>query len=126
MGWESCINSLTARFNFGVIPFLKQNVTDFAGCADQWLKSLRIVFATALEIDGQLLLWPRGVHVDWPKYGQPYDPVIMRPVNSDDGVGKKVRAALFPAVVEKKALLEGTLQADSSEGILFRAKVFLQ
>ena len=126
LGWETCIDSLTARFNFGTIPFLEQNVTNFATNAAQWLKSLQTVFATALEMDGQLLLWPQGIHVDWPQYGESYNPVHMRPVDNSDGTGKKVRAALFPAVVEKKALLDGTLQEDSSEGILFRAKVLLQ
>lgn len=126
VGWESCIDSLTARFLFGTKPFLEQHVTDSDTCAAQWLKALQTVFATALELEGQLLLWPRGVEVIWPKYREAYNPIFMRPVNRDDGIGKKVRAALFPAVVEKEALLDKTLKADFSEGILFRAKVVLQ
>ena len=121
LGWHMIVNDLTSEFFNRTSLFLKQNLKDFDVSANAWYESLRRVFTTALDLDGNLMLWRTEIRIIWPQFDEPIDLNFMA-VNTDTGQGEKVRATIFPAVIEKDAD-EGDLGA---ENVIIRAMVLSQ
>ena len=106
---------------------MRQNLATFTDSASEWYESLRRIFTIALDLDGQVLLWGKEVQVIWPAFDDVVDPVFMRSEQTQESVGsEKVRATLFPAVIEKDAAERGMLRAESKEGLVFHSLVLLQ
>ena len=127
IGWGALVERLSSDFYFETQTFLRNNLLHFNRSAGEWMDALRSVFHTALELEGQLLLWDTQVEVIWPHFGDKVDRMLMITEGGQeepcDGV---VRATIFPGIVQKGAERMERSGSYRFEGLVFRALVMLQ
>lgn len=127
VGLEALVNRLTSHFFFETDSILAGNLTNFNDGASEWSESLRTVFTTALELDGQLLLWGKKFEVIWPVFGEVTDPMTMTVEGKKASTQEwRVLATLFPAIIEEGMDQMGMSRAHIEEDLILRALVLPQ
>ena len=121
------MDRLTSQFFFETDSILTYDLTNFNDGASEWSESLRTVFTTALELDGQLLLWGKKFEVIWPGFGEVADRMIMTAEETQASTQEwKVLATLFPAFIEEDMDRTSMSRAHIEEGLVLRALVLPQ
>ena len=81
---------------------MKQSLSNFSDGAGEWAKSIRAIFTTAIELDGQITIWGKDVDISWPRFDDAVDLAFMTiEGETGDHENQKVRATLFPGILEK-------------------------
>ena len=123
------VEGLVSQFFFATEDILSDSLTDFVSAAKEWEESLHTVFAIALKLDGQLLLWGQMIKIIWPRKGEIADPVIMKVEETQASEGEqRVLGTLFPAILEE-GVDRMTMSRDpmkSMDGLILRSLVLPQ
>ena len=127
VGWDRVAERLSDQFFFGTTSFLKLNLHK-KGSMAEWSESIRMVFFTALELEGQLMLWGQEVTVFWPAFNTKLNENFMvlneRHARGSKGQASRVCATSFPAVIESRSVR--TLDSVRPQGLVLKASVFVQ
>ena len=127
LGLEALAHRLASQFFFETSSILACDLTDFNDGASEWSESLRTVFTTALELDGQLLLCGKEFEVIWPGFGEVAHPMIMTVEGRQASTQEwKVLATLFPAIIEEDMDQMCMSRAHIKEGLILRSLVLPQ
>ena len=121
------MDKLTSQFFLETGSILASSLTNFNDGASEWFESLRTVFTTALELDGQLLLWGKKLEVIWPGFGEVADPMIMTVEGTQASTQeRKILAALFPAIIEEGIDWMNMPRAHIEDSLVLRSLVLPQ
>jgi hypothetical protein len=124
-GWQGAIDILTSHFFLATKSLLMINLKNFAAAVSEWKSDIREVFALALDLYGEIMLWPKNVAVYWPQSGATFYPTLM--ITEDVGERRsQVLATLFPGLMEKDAELINMIKAPPMDGLIFQSLALLQ
>ena len=127
VGLEALARRLGREFYYETNDILSSSLTNFDDAAGGWRETLPTIFTTALELDGQLLIWGKMIKVIWPQFGEVADPVKMAIEGTPAGTqGLKVLATLFPAIIEVGMDPMSTSETHIQEALILRSLVLPQ